>query len=54
MKQLYLIRRQDFFEAIALKQLNPDNLHSAGNIWCEVSLTDDEKNNYKFPIALAY
>lgn len=51
-KKLYLIRREDFFQAIAEKQLPPDCLFQSGQIWLSVLLTEEEKNKYKYPIEL--
>lgn len=52
-KRLYTIRRQDYFKAIELGQLSDGQIISFGSIWIELFLSDDEKANYKFPIALA-
>jgi len=51
MKKLYVIRTQDLFNAIATNQLPIDPQFShIGTIWTDVFLTDEERNNYKFPI----
>lgn len=54
MRKLYLIRREDFFAAVAKGQMPADALHDAGPIWCQVLFTEEEKANYSFPISLAY
>jgi len=52
MKQhVYLVRREDFFVAIAYGQLPLDIVcREAGFIWISVILTEDQAANYKFPI----
>lgn len=50
MKKLYLIRREDVFIAIAIGELSSDSVLECGSIWGIVSLNDDEKNKYSFPI----
>jgi hypothetical protein len=49
-KKLYLIRRQDVFEAMTKKELNNNCFFSVGALWAEVFLTDEEKTKYSFPI----
>lgn len=49
--KLYLIRRQDIFDAIACGQLPADSLVEVGSIWATVRLTADQRQNYRFPIA---
>lgn len=48
----YTIRREDFFEAMGKGQLPDRTLNlEMGSIWIIVWLTEEEKNNYKFPIS---
>ena len=54
MIKLYVIRREDLFEAISKGQIPEDCFHEGGSIWCVVKFTDEQKNNYKYPIDLAY
>lgn len=50
MKKLYLIRREDFFQALAENNLPDDCVSLAGSIWMSVRLTEEEKAKYKYPI----
>jgi hypothetical protein len=50
MKRLYLIRREDVFEAIAKGFIKDGDLLECGSIWGIVGFTDEEKKNYPFPI----
>jgi len=50
-KKPYVIRREDFFQAVATKQLPPDvAIGDFGSIWVTVFLTDTARKNYTFPI----
>jgi len=53
MKKLYVIRRQDVFEAIANNTLSNSGFHHIGSLWVIVELTQDQRNQYKFPISEA-
>lgn len=50
MKRLCIIRREDFFEALALGQIPEDCNLQAGNLWCSLALTNEEQSAYSFPI----
>jgi hypothetical protein len=52
MKRLYLIRREDFFQARSLGQLPEGCVLECGSIWITVSLDLNERKRYQFPIAL--
>lgn len=54
-KLLYVIRREDYFEAFMLGQLTYETqIFDAGSIWMTVFLTDEEREKYTtFPICLA-
>ena len=49
-KKHYIIRRQDFFEAMAKNQIPEDSLGCIGSLWVNIFLNDEEKQNYTFPI----
>ena len=51
MKKLYVIRREDIFNAIAANQLPSNQLLQVGSIWAVVELTESERKNYSFPIS---
>jgi len=46
---MYLIRRQDFFEAIRLGQWTESRILEVGSIWMIVQFCDKDFNNYSFP-----
>jgi len=49
MIKLYIIRRQDIFEAIGKKQLPDRPFIQCGSIWAFVHLTLDERQKYNYP-----
>jgi hypothetical protein len=49
--KLYLIRRQDIFDAIACNQLFCNSLVEVGSLWATVRFTVEQRRNYRFPIA---
>lgn len=53
--KLYLVRREDFFEARSLDLLPKNCCINTGSIWIEISLTEEQKNLYnkKFSICEA-
>ena len=48
----YIIRTQDIFDAIACGQLKHDGNYGfqIGALWATLSLTDEERKGYTFPI----
>lgn len=50
MKKLYVIRTQDFFNALTKGQIPECSLKYVGSLWTELLLTEEEKNKYTFPI----
>jgi len=49
--KLYLIRRQDFFVALGKGQLPQDiKVSEAGSLWMQIFLTQEQKENYPYPI----
>jgi hypothetical protein len=53
MKKLYVIRRQDVFDAIGNNSLPNSGFHHIGSLWVIVELTQQQRNQYKFPISEA-
>jgi hypothetical protein len=53
MKKLYVIRRQDVFEAIANNSLPNSGFHHIGSLWVIVELTQQQRDQYQFPISEA-
>lgn len=50
MKKLYIIRRQDFFDALLKGQIPEGCIMGVGSLWMDLALTEEEKNKYTFPI----
>lgn len=49
--KLYLIRTQDYFQAIGEGTLPIDaHLRHAGSLWIEIWLSDADKQKYPYPI----
>ncbi len=51
--KLYVIRRIDFWEAIAGKMIPEGRISEAGTLWITLFLTPEEKAKYTFPISEA-
>jgi hypothetical protein len=51
MKRVYCIRTEDFFDALAKGQIPDGSLLRYGTIWCDLALTDQERQNYTFAIS---
>lgn len=49
--RLYVILRQDVFDALALGQLKETSFMQVGPLWAIVRLTEEERRNYRFAIA---
>jgi hypothetical protein len=49
--KLYLILREDIFNAIGCGQLPDGCLLEVGPIWAKVRFTEEQRQNYRFSIA---
>jgi hypothetical protein len=50
MREIYTIRREDYFKARGEGKLPADCVLSAGSIWILVTLTPEERSAYPYPI----
>lgn len=51
MKKLYVILRENMFDAIVKNQIPEGALLESGSLWCTVAFTDAERERYTFSIS---